>query len=184
MSDCSTQSPVEQIFFESVWISPVNPHSSIAPWASLPLPPSFAVTLWAHFSSGVWWLRNEAIFVFLLLIKMLQEEVQTCWSQLTEILQVSSVTLVESGSHLKFHVELAKTSRHLCGRCRRFTAHSANEPCDRCQQVLDKLRVAIWKILWVVRVEPPAKVPKSEHCSITLLYILVLNFPYLKFFSV
>jgi hypothetical protein len=74
---------------------------------------------------------------------MLQEEVQTCWSQLTEILQVSSVTLVESGSHVKFHVELADTSQHLCGRCRRFTARSADEPCDRCQHVLDKLRVAI-----------------------------------------
>jgi hypothetical protein len=74
---------------------------------------------------------------------MLQGEVQTCWSQLTEILQVSSVTLVESESPRKFHVALAETSRHLCGRCRRFTACRADEPCDRCQQVLDKLRVGI-----------------------------------------
>ena len=74
---------------------------------------------------------------------MLQEEVQSSWSQLTEILQVSSVTLEESKSPLKFYVNLAETSQHLCGRCRRFTAHSVDEPCDRCQQVLDKLGTAM-----------------------------------------
>lgn len=74
---------------------------------------------------------------------MLQEEEHSCWSQLTEILQVSSVMLVEQRSPLKFHVELRETLQQICGRCRRFTAHSVDEPCDRCQQVLDKLRVVV-----------------------------------------
>jgi len=80
---------------------------------------------------------------------MLQEDVQSSWSQLTEILQVSSVTLAESRSPQKFHMELSETSQHLCGRCRRFTARSVDEPCDRCQQVLDKLGTAVWKIVRV-----------------------------------
>ncbi|XP_021926918.1 isoleucine--tRNA ligase, mitochondrial isoform X2 [Zootermopsis nevadensis] len=79
----------------------------------------------------------------LTLLKMLQEEEHSCWSQLTEILQVSSVMLVEKRSPLKFHVELRETLQQICGRCRRFTAHSVDEPCDRCQQVLDKLRVVV-----------------------------------------
>jgi len=80
---------------------------------------------------------------------MLQEEERSCWSQLAEILQVASVTLVESRSPVKFHMELAETSGQLCGRCRRFTACSGDEPCERCQQVLDKLRVAVWKVMWL-----------------------------------
>jgi isoleucyl-tRNA synthetase len=79
----------------------------------------------------------------LALLKMLQEEVQSSWSQLTEILQVSSVTLEESRSPCKFYIELEETSQHLCGRCRRFTASSIDEPCGRCQQVLEKLGTAV-----------------------------------------
>ncbi|XP_069680707.1 isoleucine--tRNA ligase, mitochondrial [Periplaneta americana] len=73
------------------------------------------------------------------LLKMLQKEECSSWSELVEILQVSSVTLVESDSPVRFHLEVAETSAHLCGRCRRFTAQASHEHCDRCHQVLLKL---------------------------------------------
>ncbi|KAJ9586315.1 hypothetical protein L9F63_020023 [Diploptera punctata] len=75
------------------------------------------------------------------LLKLMQPEEYSSWSQLAEILQVASVRLIESKSPLKFHVELAETTEcHLCARCRRYTSDKTDEPCTRCRQVLANIQ--------------------------------------------
>lgn len=56
-------------------------------------------------------------------------------SQLAEIMQVSRVTLLEGeGSDVQVTVGLAEA--HLCERCRKHTASTPSEPCQRCAQAL------------------------------------------------
>ena len=70
----------------------------------------------------------------------MQPEEQSSWSELAEILQVSSVKLVEHKVPLKYHVELAQTTEtHLCGRCRRYTSQEVDEPCSHCRQVIAQI---------------------------------------------
>ncbi|KAG8259136.1 Isoleucine--tRNA ligase, mitochondrial [Homalodisca vitripennis] len=73
-------------------------------------------------------------------LKVLQEQEESCDSELAEILQVSHVTLhhVDSGEGVEVKVGLAGPS--LCERCRRHTAPAPDQPCPRCTQVLANLQ--------------------------------------------
>lgn len=56
-------------------------------------------------------------------------------SQLAEILQVSSVTLLE-GEERELQVTVGLAEAYLCERCRKHTSSTLGEPCQRCAQVL------------------------------------------------
>nr|CAD7588297.1 unnamed protein product [Timema genevievae] len=68
-------------------------------------------------------------------LQLFQAEEYSSESQLSEILQVSSVRLSNKPNSAQFQLE--KSRNHLCARCRRYTSLQTDQPCPRCQQVLD-----------------------------------------------
>nr|CAD7263658.1 unnamed protein product [Timema shepardi] len=68
-------------------------------------------------------------------LQLFQAEEYSSESQLSEILQVSSVRLSDEPNSVQVHLE--RSRNHLCARCRRYTSSQTDRPCPRCQQVLD-----------------------------------------------
>lgn len=62
-------------------------------------------------------------------------------SELTELLQVSSLSLIDATDKdlpEEFSVQCNQAENFLCIRCRRFCANVENEPCSRCREVLEQ----------------------------------------------
>ncbi|XP_055843625.1 isoleucine--tRNA ligase, mitochondrial [Episyrphus balteatus] len=70
------------------------------------------------------------------LLKNLQPTKTSTNSELCELLQVSSVELVEDPSLSDCTVALSEDGSILCPRCRRFCVNSEDSICERCEQVL------------------------------------------------
>ncbi|XP_024942364.1 isoleucine--tRNA ligase, mitochondrial isoform X2 [Cephus cinctus] len=69
------------------------------------------------------------------LLSVLQNEKQSSVSELCDILQVSSLVLVE-GKEKGITVETEPTNKSLCQRCRRHPESEPGEPCTRCAKIL------------------------------------------------
>ncbi|XP_012524598.2 isoleucine--tRNA ligase, mitochondrial [Monomorium pharaonis] len=75
-------------------------------------------------------------------LSMLQKDQESSTSELCEILQLSSITLVESPTVTETQIELHNTEKMLCQRCRRHPELDKNGLCSRCIKVLDVANVS------------------------------------------
>ncbi|XP_011881954.1 PREDICTED: isoleucine--tRNA ligase, mitochondrial [Vollenhovia emeryi] len=75
-------------------------------------------------------------------LSILQKDGESSTSELCEILQLSSITLVESPTVTETQVELHNTDKMLCQRCRRHPELDKNGLCRRCIKVLDVANVS------------------------------------------
>lgn len=73
------------------------------------------------------------------LLSVLQKEKQSSTSEICDILQVSSVTLVQDNDRDDIQIDLAPIEKSLCGRCRRHPESQPGEPCIRCIEVLNTI---------------------------------------------
>ena len=73
---------------------------------------------------------------------MLQTDQESSTSELCDILQLSSVILIESPTVTETQVELHNTEKILCQRCRRHPEVDKNSLCGRCVKVLDVTNVS------------------------------------------
>lgn len=62
-------------------------------------------------------------------------------SELCELLQVASITLVPNDNAESVTMSTRTIEGTLCARCRRFTVRSEGEICRRCETVLAEKRV-------------------------------------------
>uniref|UniRef100_A0A146L1W0 Isoleucyl-tRNA synthetase n=1 Tax=Lygus hesperus TaxID=30085 RepID=A0A146L1W0_LYGHE len=73
-------------------------------------------------------------------LKLLQEDGESVNSDLTAILQVSTVILNKDEGIRGYSIEARATDHSVCDRCRRFCVEDSNdEICDRCKDVLEVL---------------------------------------------
>ncbi|KAG5325590.1 SYIM protein, partial [Pseudoatta argentina] len=76
-------------------------------------------------------------------LSMLQKDQKSSTSELCDILQLSSVILIESPTvDTETQVELHNTEKILCQRCRRYPEVDKNGLCGRCIKVLDVTNVS------------------------------------------
>ncbi|XP_012218366.2 isoleucine--tRNA ligase, mitochondrial [Linepithema humile] len=75
-------------------------------------------------------------------LSMLQKDRESSTSELCDILQLSSITLLESSALTETQVELHNTGKMLCQRCRRHSELDKNGLCNRCMKVLDVANVS------------------------------------------
>lgn len=73
---------------------------------------------------------------------MLQKDRESSTSELCDILQLSSITLIESSTTTETQVELHNIEKTLCQRCRRHPELDKNGLCNRCIKVLDVTNVS------------------------------------------
>jgi len=73
---------------------------------------------------------------------MLQKDQESSTSELCDILQLSSVILIESPTVTETQIELHNTEKILCQRCRRYPEVDKNGLCGRCIKVLDVTNVS------------------------------------------
>ncbi|KAL0121316.1 hypothetical protein PUN28_006682 [Cardiocondyla obscurior] len=73
---------------------------------------------------------------------MLQKDQESSTSELCEILQLSSITLMESSTATETQIELHNIEKVLCQRCRRHPELDENGLCGRCVKVLDVANVS------------------------------------------
>lgn len=60
--------------------------------------------------------------------------------QLTDVLQVSSVKLIEEEMNENYRCTFDKSKRFSCPRCRKVQSETHNEICKRCYDVLNVLK--------------------------------------------
>ncbi|XP_014235016.1 isoleucine--tRNA ligase, mitochondrial isoform X1 [Trichogramma pretiosum] len=71
------------------------------------------------------------------LLSMLQNSETSCVSELCDICQLSSITLLKNNSIKSMNVTLNKIeNQHLCKRCRRYPESGNEEICNRCSEIL------------------------------------------------
>lgn len=73
---------------------------------------------------------------------MLQKDRESSTSELCDILQLSSITLIETPTVTETQVELHNIEKMLCQRCRRHPEVDKNGLCGRCIKVLDVANVS------------------------------------------
>lgn len=81
----------------------------------------------------------SCIYYFL---QMLQKDQESSTSELCEILQLSSITLLKSSTADETQIELHTVEKLLCQRCRRHLELDSNGLCSRCVKVLDITNVS------------------------------------------
>lgn len=69
-------------------------------------------------------------------LQKLQNERQSWTSELCNILQVSSVTLIKNSDLSTPQISLKPNDNLLCKRCRKYSASASEELCVRCETVL------------------------------------------------
>lgn len=73
-------------------------------------------------------------------LMLIQNSETSCVGDLCDMLHVSRVKLVEGKIHEdELSVKVEEMDKKLCKRCRKFTSNDENEPCERCQQVIDAI---------------------------------------------
>ncbi|XP_015111300.1 isoleucine--tRNA ligase, mitochondrial [Diachasma alloeum] len=70
-------------------------------------------------------------------LSKLQNERTSTTSELSNILQLSSVTLIEDPSCTSPKIDVKPIEYSLCKRCRKYPESSEGEPCIRCRQIVD-----------------------------------------------
>ncbi|XP_071637863.1 isoleucine--tRNA ligase, mitochondrial [Temnothorax longispinosus] len=75
-------------------------------------------------------------------LSILQKDRESSTSELCDILQLSSITLIESPTETETQVELHNIEKILCQRCRRHPELDKNGLCGRCVKVLDVANVS------------------------------------------
>ncbi|XP_016773003.2 isoleucine--tRNA ligase, mitochondrial isoform X1 [Apis mellifera] len=78
---------------------------------------------------------NKEDFISLCL---LHDERHSSISELCEILQLSSVTLIENNTIDETQIQIFEIQKALCERCRRYPETQENDLCTRCAYVLSK----------------------------------------------
>ncbi|KAL6442003.1 hypothetical protein ACFW04_002386 [Cataglyphis niger] len=73
---------------------------------------------------------------------ILQKDRESSTSEFCDILQLSSITLIESPMVNETQIELHNTEKMLCQRCRRHPETDKNGLCSRCIKVLDITNVS------------------------------------------
>lgn len=73
--------------------------------------------------------------------QILQKDRESSTSELCDILQLSSITLIESSTVTETQIELHNIEKVLCQRCRRHPELD-NGLCGRCIKVLDVTNVS------------------------------------------
>ncbi|XP_029173959.1 LOW QUALITY PROTEIN: isoleucine--tRNA ligase, mitochondrial [Nylanderia fulva] len=75
-------------------------------------------------------------------LSILQKDGESSTSELCDILQLSSITLLESPMANETQIELHNTEKMLCQRCRRHPELDKSGLCNRCVKVLDLTNVS------------------------------------------
>ncbi|XP_011689136.1 PREDICTED: isoleucine--tRNA ligase, mitochondrial [Wasmannia auropunctata] len=75
-------------------------------------------------------------------LSMLQKDRESSTSELCDILQLSSIILIESPTVTETQVELRNIEKMICQRCRRHPELDKNGLCGRCAKVLDVANVS------------------------------------------
>lgn len=62
-----------------------------------------------------------------------------CFSpaELTDILQVSSVTYAVNSEETKFSLEMVESEKRRCERCRKYVCSPEEELCNRCSEIVE-----------------------------------------------
>ncbi|XP_058794765.1 isoleucine--tRNA ligase, mitochondrial [Phymastichus coffea] len=71
------------------------------------------------------------------LLSLLQPNETSATSELCDICQVSSITLVKDDTCNELNVSLETVNQPLCKRCRRYLEPADGELCDRCAEILN-----------------------------------------------
>lgn len=124
----------------------VGYHNSYNDWLRILFGKNYSIFFINFSCNRFWsWINNYCYtltYFSLSYSQILQKDRESSTSEFCDILQLSSITLLESPMVNETQIKLHNTEKMLCQRCRRHPELDKNGLCGRCIKVLDITNVS------------------------------------------